>query len=194
MLFPNKKYAVMTIDPPWPFRTYGGKSTVPTQGEQPYETMSMAEIAALPIAEHLLPNAAVVLWENDSIPDTYLFLAKAWGLRVATKQLLIWDKGEKMGMGYYTRKQGEVCHLLTNGTPKRLSKAVRQIIREPRRQHSRKPEGFYANVEALFAGPYLDVFGRCSRAGWDVCGNEATKFDSAAAFDLDLDSVENFDL
>ena len=32
-------------------------------------------------------------------------------------------------------------------------------------------------VEALSAGPYLEMFSRSSRAGWDAMGDQAGKFD-----------------
>jgi hypothetical protein len=40
----------------------------------------------------------------------------------------------------------------------------------PRREHSRKPDEVYARIEALGEGPYLEVFARFSRPGWDRWG------------------------
>ena len=40
-------------------------------------------------------------------------------------------------------------------------------------QHSAKPEEFYAMVEQVSPGPYLDMFARRPRLGWDVWGDEA---------------------
>lgn len=85
-----------------------------------------------------------------------------------------------MGFGYWTRKQVEPCWLFTRGSPKRVSKGVRQLIVEPRREHSRKPEAQYARIEALVDGPRLELFARSQRAGWDSWGNEIEKFGAAA--------------
>lgn len=67
--------------------------------------------------------------------------------------------------------------LATRGAPKRVSKNVRRLIQSPRREHSRKPEDIHERIEALVDGPYLELFARKSRPGWDTWGNEKTKFD-----------------
>ena len=56
---------------------------------------------------------------------------------------------------------------------------MRELIHEQLRDHSRKPEEFYRRVERYVGGhgPFLDLFGRQSRPGWTVWGDEATKFD-----------------
>jgi hypothetical protein len=84
-----------------------------------------------------------------------------------------------IGLGHTTRKNAEFCLLGRRGSPKRLSKAVRELIIAPRREHSRKPEEAYARIEQFCAGPRLELFGRQTRLGWEVWGNEATKFDAA---------------
>ena len=86
-----------------------------------------------------------------------------------------------MGLGYWTRANSEVCLLATRGNPKRLDKGIRQGILEPIREHSRKPDCVHKRIERLVAGPYLELFARQSRPGWSSWGNEATKFDGAAA-------------
>ena len=46
------------------------------------------------------------------------------------------------------------------------------------REHSRKPDEVHARIEALCGDvPRLELFGRESRPGWTVYGDEATKFD-----------------
>jgi len=82
-----------------------------------------------------------------------------------------------MGGGLTTRKNTESCWLGRRGKPKILSHSVREVIVAPRREHSRKPDEFYDRVEVFCPGPRLDLFGRQSRDGWTVYGQEATKFD-----------------
>jgi N6-adenosine-specific RNA methylase IME4 len=55
------------------------------------------------------------------------------------------------------------------------------LIVAPRREHSRKPDEQYERIERLVAGPYLELFARQSRPGWDSWGNEVGKFDREAA-------------
>jgi N6-adenosine-specific RNA methylase IME4 len=62
-----------------------------------------------------------------------------------------------------------------------VSKGVRQLIVEPRREHSRKPDEQYPRIEALVEGPRLELFARHQRPGWDVWGNQTDKFRSEAA-------------
>ena len=92
------------------------------------------------------------------------------------------DEGDvQMGLGYWTRANTEPCLLATRGKPKRLNADVRQGIIEPRREHSRKPDGIHERIERLVAGPYVELFARQSgRPGWDYWGNETDKFGIAA--------------
>jgi N6-adenosine-specific RNA methylase IME4 len=53
---------------------------------------------------------------------------------------------------------------------------VRQGIIEPRREHSRKPDCIHERIERLVAGPYVELFARQRRPGWDCWGNEVDKF------------------
>lgn len=43
----------------------------------------------------------------------------------------------------------------------------------PRGPHSKKPEAFLDLVEQTSPGPYLELFARRSRLGWDTWGNQA---------------------
>jgi N6-adenosine-specific RNA methylase IME4 len=85
-----------------------------------------------------------------------------------------------MGTGYWTRANSEVCLLATRGQPKRVDSGVRQAIVEKRRQHSRKPDCVHRRIEQLVSGPYLELFARAPRSGWDVWGNQTNKFAEAA--------------
>ena len=70
----------------------------------------------------------------------------------------------------------EPCLLATKGQPKRIHKDVGQVIAEPLREHSRKPDCAYERVERLVAGPYLELFARQERPGWTCWGDEVGKF------------------
>ena len=41
------------------------------------------------------------------------------------------------------------------------------------REHSHKPDEQYARIERLYGGPYLELFARHRRDGWDAWGQEA---------------------
>ena len=65
-----------------------------------------------------------------------------------------------------------MCLLATKGKPKRISKSVRQLIISQRQEHSRKPDEIYERIEQLLDGPYVELFARRERKGWDSWGNE----------------------
>ena len=169
------KYGAILLDPPWSFDTYAKKGQVPARGEQPYQTMSLRKIAALPVPELMADNCAVFLWKSDTLPHGAQFLATAWGLTIPTDPVFVWVK-PSIGMGYWSRKRSEQVILLKKGRPKRLSGGIDQVIEAPRRGHSRKPDEIYSRIEALVGGPYLEMFARQQRLGWSAWGNEINKF------------------
>jgi N6-adenosine-specific RNA methylase IME4 len=183
---PAGPFGVVMADPPWSFATFDGKSSVPTLAADPYATMSLDDLKALPVAASCAPDAALFLWTVDAHLAEALDLGAAWGFEFKTIAL-IWVKAvsylgqdgfftPSMGMGYWTRKEAEVCLLFTRGKPKRLSRSVRQVMASPRREHSRKPDETHRRVEALVGGPYLEMFAREPRPGWTVWGNQTDKF------------------
>lgn len=189
-------FGLIHADPPWPFATRGNGDQVPARGEQPYPTMTMDELRALPVEQHAAKDCVLIMWIVEANLEDALALGKAWGftyktsaftwrkmVKVGSKNTLKplpapEDRKARTGMGYWTRKQTERCILFTRGRPKRLDAGVVEIIDAEIREHSRKPDETYERCERLAAGPYLDLFGRCSRKGWKVWGNEPTKFDS----------------
>jgi N6-adenosine-specific RNA methylase IME4 len=117
------------------------------------------------------------LWATDpSLPQALEVMA-AWGFVYKTVAFT-WAKTTKdgtgfpIGCGYWTRANPEQCLLATRGRPQRLSRAVPQLVLAPRREHSRKPDQVYERIEALVPGPYLELFAREQRPGWDSRGYE----------------------
>jgi N6-adenosine-specific RNA methylase IME4 len=85
-----------------------------------------------------------------------------------------------VGLGLTTRKNTEFCLLGRRGNARRNAKDVREAILSPVREHSRKPDEAYERVRAYCDGPYLELFARTHRPGWDCWGNETDKFGEAA--------------
>lgn len=191
MMLPPGPFGCIIADPPWQFRTYSGESAVPTQGKDPYETMTLDQLKALPVAEIAAKDCLLLMWIVGAHLEEALDLGRSWGFTFKTDGL-IWRKvrsdtpdlfGEdatSMGMGYWFRKEAELSLLFTRGSPKRLSGGVRQLIDRRRREHSRKPDDQYARVEALVDGPYLEMFARQCVPGWTAWGHQVGKFEVAA--------------
>jgi N6-adenosine-specific RNA methylase IME4 len=84
------------------------------------------------------------------------------------------------GLGFWTRANPEMCLLATRGKPKRKSAGVKKLVIASRREHSRKPDEVYDRIEALCDGPYLEMFARHSRPGWDNWGTQCELFDQGS--------------
>jgi N6-adenosine-specific RNA methylase IME4 len=156
--------------------TYSGKKSVASRTEHdPYPTMTLESLGRLQVQDMMADDSAMFMWVVDAHLAQAIHLGSGWGLTYKTIAF-IWDKG-RMGMGYWSRKEAEVCLLFTRGRPKRLNADVRQIIREPRREHSRKPAQTHHLVERLVGGPYIEMFSRETVPGWDAWGTETGFFD-----------------
>lgn len=182
---PENKFGVVLADPPWSFKTFTGKGTPHRTEEDHYKVMSKAALEELPVAKIAAKDCALFMWVVDSNLPQALELAAKWGFTYKTIaftwiKLTKPDKDGKqkarMGMGYWTRKQTELCLLFTKGKPPRMSKSVRQLIKAQRREHSRKPDQQYERIEALVSGPYIELFARTQRKGWTSFGNQTDKF------------------
>jgi N6-adenosine-specific RNA methylase IME4 len=184
---PRTHYAAIYADPPWRFKTWD-KVESAGRGEPHYRTMPLEEIAALPIANLAADDCVLFLWMTWPMLLDALHVIHVWGFEYKTCGFS-WTKAradqiemfqdeldDQMGLGYWTRANNEACLLATRGNPKRRDAGVRQAIIEPRREHSRKPDCIYARIERLVAGPYLELFARTRRDGWDAWGNEIEKF------------------
>jgi N6-adenosine-specific RNA methylase IME4 len=166
-------YGAILSDPPWRFETFSDKG----RGRSPkYRVERAADLAGMspPAAD----NSALFMWTIDTHMQQALSLIAAWGFEYKTVAF-IWVKPQ-MGLGYWTRKEAEICLMGTRGKPKRIGRGVRQVIRAPRREHSRKPDEIYSRIEALVGGPYLEMFARQEWPGWASFGNETDRFVVAA--------------
>ena len=174
------KYGVIYADPPWTFKTYSnkGKDRSP---EKHYKVLSHTDICNLGVGNLAKDNAILLMWAIDPLLDKAFEVIKAWGFTYKTVGFT-WAKTNKKsegfftGLGYWTRGNPEMCLLATKGKPKRLSKSVPQLVVSKRREHSRKPDIIYNHIENLADGPYLEMFARTKRPGWDSWGNEIDKF------------------
>lgn len=187
---PRGHYRAILADPPWPFATWSHKGQG-RSGEAHYSTMNHADLEAMPIRDLAAPDSILFLWVVQTQFPQAVRLTEAWGYTLKSVAFA-WIKGNslplfpsdvvtQMGMGKWTRAEFEQCWLATKGTPKRLNADVRQVLDERRREHSRKPDEIHSRIERLVAGPYLELFARQQRPGWDCWGNEVTKFNALEA-------------
>jgi N6-adenosine-specific RNA methylase IME4 len=170
---PAGQYAVIVADPPW---AYSNTRDIPSQrGTTPYAPMTQADICALPVSD--LAGADCVLWlwtTNAHMPDAFQVLAE-WGF--THKTILTWVKN-RIGLGRWLRGQTEHCLLAVRGKPAVRLTNQPTVLMAPVREHSRKPDEFYALVDELCIGSKVELFARETRPGWDGWGHERELFDA----------------
>jgi len=172
-----KKYSVILADPPWEYRVWSKKGAG-RSAESHYPTMNLADISALPVADLADTDCALFLWVTfPLLPDAFK-VVEAWGMKYKSVAF-VWAKtlrksdGWHIGMGHYTRANAEICLLATKGSPKRVSKSVRQLIVSPVEEHSKKPDETRSRIVQLFGDiPRIELFARQRADGWDAWGNE----------------------
>src|SRR5581483_1574138 len=136
----------------------------------PYPTMTLEQIAALPIPDLLTEVAFVWLWTTNAFLDQAKQIgAESWGLRF--ENMLTWGK-DKAGTGHRLRGQTEHCLLYSQGNPLFIESQHSTLLLAPAREHSRKPDAFYTLVDDSCPGSKLELFARQRRPGWASWGAE----------------------
>ena len=178
------KYRTIVADPPWDVRRgpllkmgHGFRKNGPAHSRPlSYPTMTLAEIAALPVQSLAEDDAHLYLWTiNRYVADAY-DIARAWGFTPST--LITWAK-EPMGSGLggawgITTEHALFCR---RGTLAAKAKVPSTWFKWKRPyelgRHSAKPDAFLDLVEQVSPGPYVELFARRGRFGWDYWGNES---------------------
>lgn len=195
-------YGFIEADPAWAWTSYGGKASAPHRTiDAPYPVMSLDEMKALPVADLAARDCVLHMWVIGSHLDQAIELGRHWGFTYKSDGF-VWVKTGKhdpavrpISMGKWVRKQVEYGLLFSRGKPRRLDAGVRQLIETggpwdgglmevsadnviyaPKREHSRKPDERYERIERLAGGPYVELFARTRRPGWDCWGNEVDRF------------------
>lgn len=180
----RRKYAVILANPPWSFRNWSAKGTG-RNAVSHYDCLDFSSLAALPVSEFAADKCALFLWATDPLLPRALELIQAWGFEYKTVAFY-WvklnsaakhDADYFTGLGYWTRANPEQCLLATRGKPSRQAKDVRRLVVEKRREHSRKPDCVRERIERLVKGPYLELFARETKRGWDCRGDQVALFD-----------------
>ena len=192
-------YGAIVVDPASKFSSYTAiQSQNPSSrrdNERHYRVMSFDELAALPIKQLAAPSGChLFVWTSGPFLPQALQLIDAWGFKYSTRAFTWlktrrgWESGDPLwecdfpiGLGLTVRHQTEMVLLARRGNCRRRRRDVRELIVGPRREHSRKPDAFYARVEEYCDGPYADLFARERRPGWHVWGDQVELFNTGAA-------------
>lgn len=178
----NKNYRTILADPPWRFTNRTGKVAPEHKRLNRYDTLSLDEIKEIPVQFISNKDSHLYLWVPNALLLEGLEVMKAWGFKYKTN--LIWHKVRKdggpdgRGVGFYFRNTTEIILFGIRGSQRTLAPGRSQvnIIRTQKQEHSRKPDVTYDLIEQCSPGPYLELFARGKRAGWDVFGNQAEEY------------------
>jgi N6-adenosine-specific RNA methylase IME4 len=190
-------YGAIAVDPPSHFSSYTAIQSENwssrRDNERHYSTMSFEQLAALPVAELASPEGChLFMWTSGPFLPQALALIQAWRFKFSTRAFTwiktkrSWDPRDPLtesdfhvGLGLTVRHQTEIVLLARRGNCRRKAKDVREIILAPVREHSRKPDEFFARVERYCDGPYIELFARERRENWNSFGDEVGKFNEA---------------
>jgi N6-adenosine-specific RNA methylase IME4 len=187
------KYRTIVADPPWEYPE--GFATVPDRPRPaaraagvattaatiitralPYGSLSLEAMCDLPVRELAEKRAHLFLWTTNRYLRDAFDVVEAWGF--SYRQLIVWAKppGSRPPFrGTVAPNCAEYLLACRRGGGVLLGPAWPSNVVEIARPsgHSQKPEAFLDLVEQVSPGPYLEMFARRQRLGWDTWGNEA---------------------
>jgi N6-adenosine-specific RNA methylase IME4 len=168
---PAGQYRTIVIDPPWEYPAGD------LRGGAPYASMTLEKIRALPVGSLAADAAHLWLWITNRHVFDGKALVESWGFRYV--DLVTWckvnrDGSPAQGLGlHYFRTNTEQVIFAVRGSWPITPRDVGTWFTAPRGPdgHSSKPDEFYQLVERCSPGPYVDLFARRRREGWQVWGN-----------------------
>jgi N6-adenosine-specific RNA methylase IME4 len=180
------RYRTIVADPPWKTTAGpgGGKGVGFTGGDSQsrplaYPTMTVDEICKLRVYPLADDDCALYLWTTNGHLHDAFHVLMAWGFRYSTT--IVWTKapmGDGLGGAWgistefalYARRRSpiEKCRI-----PSTWWGWKRPYDKRGKPRHSAKAPAFLDLVEQMHDGPYLEMFARENRLGWDTWGNEA---------------------
>ncbi|HEY7244506.1 MAG TPA: MT-A70 family methyltransferase [Xanthobacteraceae bacterium] len=176
----KRRFTTVLADPPWRFQNKTGKMAPEHRRLARYETLSLEQIKQLPVSAIVDDVAHLYLWIPNALLAEGLEVMDAWGFTY--KSNIVWHKIRKdggsdgRGVGFYFRNVTELVLFGVRGKNARtLAPGRRQVnlIASRKREHSRKPDELYEIIETCSRGPYLELFARGARPGWQGWGDQA---------------------
>jgi N6-adenosine-specific RNA methylase IME4 len=183
---PRSVYATIVADPPWSYESgwpvgAGQAQVVGGAGYDPrrrtpmsYGSMSVDEIAAVPVESMAADDAHLYLWTTNRYLRDAFDILEAWGFRYS--QTLSWCKTPMgKGPGGTWAQNVEYVLFARRGSLKSLQRFDSCWFNWKRasRAHSRKPDAMLDMVEQASPGPYVELFARRARFGWDYWGDQS---------------------
>jgi len=164
--FPEKKYNVIVVDPPWPVKKIVRKVRPNQKPELDYITMTVEEIKNIPIRDIADDNAVLFLWTTHAFLKTAFDVLRTWGFKY--QRCLTWDKANGVCFfGFHHRTEFVLFGYKGKIEMYPRRKAIPTLFSGKSMRHSAKPDEFYKLIEPL-GERRIDIFARQERSGWDV--------------------------
>lgn len=166
------RYRTIVADPPWQIGR--GPKWASNGASRPlaYRTMTLQDIAALPVTDLADDSAHLYIWTINAYVEQTYEVARAWGFKPST--LLTWCKPPNgIGLGGTYSLTSEHILFCRRGICTSNMRVDTTWWTWPRGGHSVKPDAFLDIVEQVSPGPYVELFARRARFGWDYWGDES---------------------
>jgi len=179
-------YDVVYCDPPWHYnsRKAGAERLNKTKfgggAEKHYQLMRDEELLEMRsmIDSLARENSVIFMWATCPKLQSALTLLTGWGYRYCTVAF-VWEKvnrtnGEPIfNPGYYTASNVELVLLGARGSMRPERPMIQQVVKAPRREHSRKPDEVRVRIEQMYpCANRVELFARGQLEGWDAWGLE----------------------
>lgn len=177
-------YATIVADPPWPITDPRSRPRIGAGGRRrrsttlSYSLMSIDDVQALLVESLAADDALLFLWSTRLLfrEGVTAAIARAWGFEPCGE--LIWGL-RNPGMGGAGHEPILIARRGRASLPREpMGRSVwfwRQVYAtqhgKPGKVHSAKPPAFGDLVEQLASAPYLELFARQPRLGWDSWGH-----------------------
>lgn len=169
-----EKFKTIYADPPWNEQG-GGK--IKRGADRHYQLMKTDEIITLMksvLQGKIDDGCHLYLWVTNNFMLDGFRVIEALGFEYIT--MITWMK-DRIGLGQYYRGLTEHCLFARKGIlPYKKKDGKRQQgvtgFIEAKGKHSSKPQQMYEMIEKVSYPPYLEMFARDKREGWEVFGNQ----------------------
>lgn len=178
-------YHTLVVDPPWPgmkagpLRGRGGfLDATGASRDMPYGLMSEEDLMVFPIDKWAAPDSHLYLWTtNKHLPMAFALL-EDWGYTYSTT--IVWAKNPMGGgLGGAWGISTEYVLFGRRGKLPATGRVTgtwfnwkRPYDERGKPRHSAKPNAFYETVMQVSPGPYIELFARDPRPGWDGWGDQ----------------------
>ena len=190
------KYKTVVIDPPWNVSKMGlspkaferqerkphlQKKTMKDHLCDRYDIIESMNMFDFPIDDFAAEECLLFLWVTNSKDNTGKPILKlgfeileAWGF--IYHNTITWDKHNSFAIWSPIKGQTEHCLFAYRGNFTNLTNkqnaVMSNLVDEPVRNHSQKPNRFYQLLRAWTPAPRIDIFARNAHEGFDGGGDE----------------------